>query len=1256
MRLLVTVILVTAVVPSTHVVDALDALVEPYWLHFVQLPTQDRLDPDIRLIVVDAKDNGELGAYGSETDAPRWRAYDAKLLAALSKAGATVVAFDFAYPESPKYWKENEEFATEIERVHKNTATRVVVGSEANDSCNKLDTNERLLKAVSDRFVGTIRVAGRRPGWSKSSIGRILLAELCNPNPQPSPPRGVNLGQRAKATFPLLIWLAYQERRDNQVGTLYMNLDQSTVFFDEGNSDKIVPVVFEDYDYSPVRKGKVATHFLQMVEKEEFRKPTKPYATVYSSLSDTKFMEEYKDKIVLVGAEVKGSDTDEAEWVRTARGYEVWGYQVHISIVSNLVERHYPRLMKESWNLSLIFALCLVIGGCQVIARRWETGEAISVPIGGDFKVPVPRLVFLFILLVYFPLAMWIYNTQFIVLDVTYHIQSIILTYAITKFWVIRRTKVAIGFHPTSRASFLGLLIPFGLLLLPIPVLAGQQETSPECRLAGRLDGIVIAGQPQISAAREDFAVTREGSSIGVRNGMPLCYGDVLSTGDKASAIVRLEMDTSEYTLKANSRIKLEDQGLLSFLAGELFARFYGLHRARRVNTSFGQIGLRRTQFYASLGNGGIEVIGVDGVVEFSPRTTRRVARPQLKPSIATHPESREQGVQTPPSTFRVRRLGQLSFYPAKSSGPRVEPVSDDALRAVLDQDDEVFIRTRPFMPRRNLLPYIQNPEERGAKYREARFLSIKNPMNAAALQQMGDAYADWGEGTKALQAYARIIALNKDHRSAPGFPERLCNAYRLTGDWKLAESYCNAALRSHPESARAQAFLANVARDRAHSELDASAFGVAQADLEKSVDLYEKALRSSSWGDKYDPNRLGLLYSLGEVQLLIAETAAASSQTFVEAPATTYLERARSSFRSATNPDPKQPYPYALLGNVQALVTEAELRRKQGKTEEENQKLKEALSQIEEVVKDFGRFASAHYWRGRILELRGQPVGPVEEFVRAIELDPQFADSYLAAATAFTDKAATASAEKADRLRALEYFGTYLNLSDQMFPTTLRGSVKKEIELLERQVIVPDLGGLLQEAAEQLLESVDLRRGFRRWEPSDAAPGTVKIQIPTPGEFLPVHGTVDLYLSAGRPKNGKEVPEGLIGKSGSQAKEELAKAKVGLDGQIFEAQGCESGTEVVFHWPPRGEFVESGGPVYLFVGKKHEYMVPKIVQHDFRDHVYVDEPEMKPFFLLSRQEKAEGVPPWIYYNQNPKDGAKASCGTWIIAYYWKPD
>ena len=127
-----------------------------------------------------------------------------------------------------------------------------------------------------------------------------------------------------------------------------------------------------------------------------------------------------------------------------------------------------------------------------------------------------------------------------------------------------------------------------------------------------------------------------------------------------------------------------------------------------------------------------------------------------------------------------------------------------------------------------------------------------------------------------------------------------------------------------------------------------------------------------------------------------------------------------------------------------------------------------------------------------------------------------------------------------------------------------------------------------------------------------------------------------------------------MIGKSGSKATEELKNLE--LDGEIIDAHGCESGTEVVFHWPPRGVRVEPNGPVYLFVGKKREYPVPKVVQRDFREHAYVHDPEFEPFFLLSRQEEKEGAAPWIYYDQTPKEGEKASCGTWIIGYYTTPD
>jgi CHASE2 domain-containing sensor protein len=121
--------------------------------------TVDRAAIDkLRVIYIDQKNNGPLGAFDDPVSRQAWRAQHAKLLLALEEAGAKVVAFDITFaPSVSDAVAGTQEFARAIADVRERGRTRVIVGYGSDP-----DIDRDILAAMPCEQMGFVQVA-RQP-------------------------------------------------------------------------------------------------------------------------------------------------------------------------------------------------------------------------------------------------------------------------------------------------------------------------------------------------------------------------------------------------------------------------------------------------------------------------------------------------------------------------------------------------------------------------------------------------------------------------------------------------------------------------------------------------------------------------------------------------------------------------------------------------------------------------------------------------------------------------------------------------------------------------------------------------------------------------------------------------------------------------------------------------------------------------------------------------------------------------------------
>ncbi|MBZ5537589.1 MAG: PASTA domain-containing protein [Acidobacteriia bacterium] len=720
-----------------------------------------------------------------------------------------------------------------------------------------------------------------------------------------------------------------------------------------------------------------------------------------------------------------------------------------------------------------------------------------------------------------------------------------------------------------------------------LPALASPAPEASCPQVAGRVDGIEIASQ-RLDAVRSDQMSVQRGVAVmaGV-SGMPLCYGDIITTSSSVTALLRLdEVADSEkdITLYPNTTTEIIDGSSVFLKLGRLFASLRGRFD---VKTVFAILGARGTEFQAEVEGDNLDVIQLTGSLEYlsvsGSESSQKISVPlqeegyfQGHSFLRAHaPEEMFQGKKKPPAAnIQIDRLTHLST--GRGRPLRILGADADLVRKVVDSNSDSVIVTRPQLPSQSLIQTFESRERRAQAYREARLRTILTPERREAFEQLARVFGDWAEAGKALRAYKEAGEVSLQGRELALYYNNLGNAYRLAGDPKSAGELYRKAVSIDPGFAFPYNGMGDMYRDLALAAIDRGQGREATDLLLKAQTVYKKSLDPSLWGKEGGTNRAIPFTHLGQVLMQLGELSVEEDDSPAFAQAQRYFADAGRHFQMALGESPN--YPYALVGIGQTYAGEAKLQAVQGRKDLSKQGLARAREHLEGISKRYPDFAVARTALGEVFYAQGDSARAAEQFLTATQLDPGFANAYFQLANVLQKTG------RSDEARL--YYQSYLRVESPLFKSGTRvKQAESNVGTPLAVVPVPSVVGMNIKDALALIDKSGFGRGTIERRASDQRPDTVIEQSPR-GSAEARSGTpVDLVVAvpSGRQVEGKpvKVPK-LIGDNVDEAAKKIQRS--GLTSRVLEKVTCDPARKVISQDPKKDAMVQPSSLVSITV------------------------------------------------------------------------
>ena len=502
-----------------------------------------------------------------------------------------------------------------------------------------------------------------------------------------------------------------------------------------------------------------------------------------------------------------------------------------------------------------------------------------------------------------------------------------------------------------------------------------------------------------------------------------------------------------------------------------------------------------------------------------------------------------------------ARRLQEVVLNRDGVLSPAIT-AADERVGNAVKWSNEVILSGQPKYAAQSVIPHFRTWTSRDQEFRDARLNAILRA-DPLSYKIVGEVYADWGNGAKALDAYQRAAPAYDS--SGPDFAADVGEAYRLTGSLDRAEEVLRKAAGTDRGSAPALNVLGNVYLDRAQVARDKRDYGTARTYLERARVTYEAALQVSP--DTATRHHGGQIRSsdrsatsiktvsqsnLGEVYLAYAALAREQGRND---EAFSQYRLAESSFKSAGDIDPQYPFAKKGLGDTYRGAGETALFQNDrtsaaqffGKSQEN---YRQALGLHRDM-------AEAYVGLGNLLESAGQKADAIKLYLRAAQLRPEQPEQHYYLAVALADS---------NPGLAADYARTYQKLEREVFKQGERAANAQRVA-----------AGL----------------------PPLPSPTPTRTPTATPREtftptptLTPTPTFTPTPIVTGSPVT---VPS-MKGDKPESALEELRRKK--LQGQLKEQAECEATGRVLFTQPRSGERVPPGTLVTVFVSAPGENRV----------------------------------------------------------------
>jgi CHASE2 domain-containing sensor protein len=391
----------------------------------------------LRIIYIDDRSFADESTRGDV-----WRTRHARLLRELTRAGASVVAFDLAFEDQGKG---DDALAAAIQEAG---ATRVIVGAEppfGDADAVDLPVSPVLKAVLRPGQVASLSVGGSTSALATSVLRRrVLVAEASSGEGSsaesgqgPGAETGVIRVPEARATLPLQIKLAWEESRSGRSRAL-ARIDAARdelVLFDGAARIESIPCSVRVRPHG-AHRDQEATILLQRLRPTLLEQISKPYTLVESWIRDglAGNFAQYRGKIVLIGSNI-------GDYTFQSPGETVYGYSIHASVVNSLLLGRHSSEPGIGWQFALLAVLASLAGTCRVAVPRGDV--TIPIPAFG-FKVPCP-LTLLGMAGAYLLVAAAVYANTRTIVDVVYGAGAITAGYYVSKWAVLGTPRAAVS-------------------------------------------------------------------------------------------------------------------------------------------------------------------------------------------------------------------------------------------------------------------------------------------------------------------------------------------------------------------------------------------------------------------------------------------------------------------------------------------------------------------------------------------------------------------------------------------------------------------------------------------------------------------------------------------------------------------------------------------------------------------------------------------------------------------------------------------
>ncbi|HKW03564.1 MAG TPA: PASTA domain-containing protein [Vicinamibacterales bacterium] len=789
--------------------------------------------------------------------------------------------------------------------------------------------------------------------------------------------------------------------------------------------------------------------------------------------------------------------------------------------------------------------------------------------------------------------------------------------------------------------------VPMAFVVVPEPTCGDP---------AGRVDGIKVDEEKRDEVDRKQMSVERGGVGNPGRNGMPLCFGDVIVTGAQVTAILRLDAEPAAdrtLTLSPNTTTELTDSSSIFLRIGRLFV---SLHGRFDIKTVFARLGARGTEFDVTVTNDLVDVVQLEGILDVVPTAPTLTIGEQM----AGGPWIADALGQSAPMQLQPLTRGAVG----RRTPPSLPPVDETLVRKIVDTNANAILVTRPQTPSECVINVYDSNAARAAAYREARFRTVWSPEQKEHFQQLGDVYHDWAEAGKATRAYSKAGDVPALRPETPRQLNARGNVLRLSGDLDGAETVYRQAIAADPLFAFPYNGMGDVYRDRSLAALDKGQRLQGYELALKSRDFYQQSLDPQRWGKEGGPNRAVALYNLGEILRQLGDIQASEPAQTDFSPAKQFYADADKRFQEALAESGNQS-PFAQVGRARVKISESRMYQIGRRTDLQKQALDQAQAQLEKTITTYPTFAVARQTLGDALDESGQRERAAAAYSQATQLDPQDATAYFKVASTLDRLGRT------DQARA--YYGTYARVESPVFRGGSRMVMADKVRLGGAVIAspspsnptasgggntpvtpappafrVPMLSGLSRSDAEKALKNAGLALGRTTAQPSNQKRDTVIGQSIPAGDAVAKGTKVDLIL-AGPEKPMGRVPD-LVGDMRKNALKEITSRHFTV-GQVRQQASCEDIDKVIGQDPPKNAQVPDQTPIHLVVAAPGDIRVPDLrgrsqpeAQRILRDAGLV--------VSQTRTMETDQVKPGEVVRVDPKPGTMLAkgCGVMIVS------